>query len=116
MIDVSDGLAADAALIGEASGVRLHIELERLPLLDGVTAAAETLGCDAALLAVESGEEFELCLCADPDDADRLAGAVEAAGGPAISWIGEVHDGDGGADVLRADGTLVAARGYEHRF
>ena len=115
MIDVSDGLAADASLLGRASGVRLRIELERLPLLPAAADAAAALGRDGALLAAESGEEFELCICAAAADADAVAGAAADAGGPEVTWIGEVRAGDGGADLAARDGTLVAARGYEHR-
>lgn len=50
MIDISDGLAADAAHLAAASGVALDIELERVPCWDGVAPRA----------AAASGEEFEL--------------------------------------------------------
>ena len=50
MIDVSDGLAADARHLAAASGVGLEISMERVPC---------ALGADA-LSAVASGEEYEL--------------------------------------------------------
>src|SRR5919109_998690 len=59
MIDVSDGLGADARHLAGASECRLEIDLDRLPIADGVAEVAG--GSDAALeLAASGGEDFEL--------------------------------------------------------
>lgn len=51
-IDISDGLAADLSHIAVASGVSISISLDRIPVMDNVSAK------DAA----GSGEEYELAL------------------------------------------------------
>jgi thiamine-monophosphate kinase len=51
MLDVSDGLGADAAHIARRSGCRVAIELERVPLADGATISDVGFGEDYELLA-----------------------------------------------------------------
>ena len=78
MLDISDGLAVDAARISERSGCRLVIELERVPLAVG-----------AALDEVGFGEDYEL-----------LAAVPEPVG---FHEIGRCEEGEGVALLLHGD-------------
>jgi thiamine-monophosphate kinase len=81
MLDVSDGLAVDAAHIAARSGCRLSIELERVPLAAGAT--VDDLGF---------GEDYEL-LAATPDPLDlAVVGRCEAGSGVLVTLRGEPVD------------------------
>jgi thiamine-monophosphate kinase len=87
MLDVSDGLAVDAAHIASRSGCRVAIELERVPLADGAT-----------IDDVGFGEDYEL-----------LAATPDALGFPVI---GRCEEGSGVG--LTLNGAAVELAGWEH--
>ncbi len=116
MIDLSDGLASDAAHIGHASGVDVRVELGALPLHAGVAAVADALGVPPWRLAAGGGEDYELCFCAAAADRARVEHAVAALGAVRVSWIGEVRAGAPGVTLSDERGDAVRVEGYEHRW
>jgi thiamine-monophosphate kinase len=113
MIDLSDGLATDAAHLGRASELCVELSTESLPTAPGVADVAAQLGHPVHELALTAGEDYELCFAIDP--ANREA-AESAAGDAGVTWVGTVSDGRPG--VVVRDGTgreLPPLSGYEHR-
>jgi len=122
MLDISDGLASDAAHIATASGVSIELSLAATPLAPGVTEVATALGEDPATFAARGGEDYELCLCASPASRPGIEAALAAVGtGVTITWVGTVLGlgpgaGPVGARLRDAAGHDVHLAGYEHSF
>jgi thiamine-monophosphate kinase len=112
MIDVSDGLGAEAEHLAAASSVGLEIEIDRVPVAPGVAEVAAAAGRDPVELVVSGGEDYEL-LCAIPRA--RLGACLAAAQrcGIALTEIGRI---DAGATVrLRLPGgRSVRPGGHDH--
>jgi thiamine-monophosphate kinase len=101
-IDISDGLLADAAHIAAASNVRMTLDLDRVPVIEGVD----------PITAMQGGEEYELLLTsAIPLDCD----AFSARFGIPLTQIGSVSDGEPGVVVISQGKRLqIETRGYDH--
>jgi len=116
MIDLSDGLATDAAHVGRASGAQLLLELSSLPLEDGVSEVSEQLGVAPWELAAAAGEDYELCVCAPESSRAQLEAACARTGGARLSWVGCVAEGPAGVSLRDERGREVKLEGFEHRF
>ena len=103
MIDVSDGLAADAGHLAAASGVRVEIALERIPRWPGATARA----------AAQSGEEYELLVALPRRFDERAARAFRRATGLPLTRIGACTRG-GGARVTDNGRPIASLSGFDH--
>jgi thiamine-monophosphate kinase len=115
MVDLSDGLATDAAHIGHRSEKCLRVELAELPLADGVAEVAAELGVAPWRLAATGGEDYELCFTAAAKDRAAVEDAVRALGEVDVAWVGEVVDGPPGVSLSDERGEAVALEGFEHR-
>lgn len=107
--DVSDGLLADAGHLGEASHLRVEVDLDRLPLSRAarlVLRHAQDEARDLLDLA-KGGDDYEVVCTAAPKDAARLV----AAG---FTQIGSMAEGEGLSVML--DGRLIepAQTGWRH--
>ncbi len=100
LIDVSDGVAGDAAHIAAASGVAIDLKLDAVPAIAGVP----------PLGAVASGEEYELLAAAPRLDTDAF---LRETGIP-LSEVGSVKSGAPAVRAWLAGERVALPGGFDH--
>ena len=95
MIDLSDGVGADAVRIAERSGCKLVVDVDTLPLAEGV----QDVGDEPFWT---MGEDYELLAALSSRDAEESGFPV----------VGRCEEGEG-VELLRG-GTSVVPAGWDH--
>jgi thiamine-monophosphate kinase len=112
MLDLSDGLAADAHHLAAASAVRLDIDLSRVPVAGPAVVPSLAASVEPPIFAAQGGEDYELLVALPDRFAERDIRAFEAATGLALTSVGSVHRGSGVRFLLR--GERVSLEGFDH--
>jgi thiamine-monophosphate kinase len=100
-IDLSDGLVADLQHLAVASGIRLRVDLERIPCIDGVSSRE----------AVASGEEYELIVTSSrPFDIETFRDRF----GVELTAIGHASSGDADVELLDRGERVAPPPGHDH--
>jgi len=106
-MDISDGLAGDCRKICAASNVGMTFDQERIPLSKAARNAVQN---DPALWNAVfcGGDDYELLICADPNEIKRL--------GDDVAIIGEVTNRSGQVDLIGMDKKMaeLAKGGFDH--
>lgn len=111
--DISDGLAADLNHIASASGMKLTIKADLVPLSP---AAQHALASDPGLTKtiLSGGDDYEVAFCAPADQANAVDTLAKEISLP-LTCIGHVSEGNG-VDILDTQGREIALRssGFRH--
>ena len=110
MIDISDGLASDLGhILEESGGLGATLDAPSIPIHDD----ARAMGGDPLAQALNDGEDFELCLTLEPDEANRLL--ANPPPGVMLHRVGTIEVVPG-LRLRQADGSIVVleARGFDH--
>jgi thiamine-monophosphate kinase len=116
MIDLSDGLSSDIGHVCDRSAVGVRIWEERLPTSPEARRVVGLSGEPISELALDGGEDYELCFTSPVEEAEELADTVLEETGTQVTIIGEIIPAEEGR-LLVVEGKReveLAAGGWDH--
>lgn len=111
MIDLSDGLA-DARHLAAASGTRLELDVDRIPVAGDAVAPALAAGVTPQEYAARAGEDYELLVALPAAFGAADQERFERATGLALTEVGVVRAGEGVRATL--GGRRIELDGFDH--
>ncbi len=108
-MDLSDGLLLDLPRLLRKCELGAKVMAEQLPLSNELRAVADPQ--EAMTLALNGGDDYELCFTVAPEDEHRLA---PLAADLPISRIGELHEGEGLEITLQGAIWQPSHSGFAH--
>ncbi len=114
MIDISDGLSTDISHICRSSGVGVVIEESLVPVDDKAIYVHEKYGTDPVELALNGGEDFELCFTTPGGAGEEFAGKFRDRFQLQITKVGQITRSD--LIIRDRNGKIreLKAEGFDH--
>ncbi len=116
MIDLSDGLGSDLKTILKKSGVGAEIYLEKLPLPEYITEAAQLVGRSVWDIVIDGGEDYELLFTVKPDTPDKIIENISRTTSTPITEVGRILTEGDGCHIVdsRGDRRPLETKGWDH--
>jgi len=111
MIDLSDGLGADAGHLARASEVKLEIEAAAVPLAPAAVAHSRATHREPWWL-LSGGEDYELLASIPPAQLEQASAVVLSNGGVPLTQIGAVRAG-AGVEIRLPGGQVLEPAGFD---
>ena len=115
-IDLSDGLASDAAHVAAASGARAVLEAGAVPLDPALGGVELPGGMQLIDLALGGGDDYELLMAAPPGRLEDRREEFEGRFGVSLTRVGRIAEGSGVFLEPGGDGAVrpLAGEGFDH--
>ncbi|KUK11453.1 MAG: Thiamine-monophosphate kinase [Clostridia bacterium 41_269] len=113
--DISDGLGNEIHEIASASNVGAVIWFDSLPISDAVKEVADLTKKDLLDYVLFGGEDFEIVMTADPENAELIAKVIKDETGTEATIIGKIVDRSEGILLFRDNQyKKIEKKGYIH--
>lgn len=116
MIDISDGLSSDISHICKESQVGVKLYTDKIPVSDSLRVAAEVFGIPTLDLALNGGEDYELCFTVPAKFAPIITSEIEKSVGTKVTIIGEIAPQKQGRVLIDKGGkeSPLNVKGWDH--